>query len=463
MKFIYFLSCFCLLSSLTIWAGDEKLENLPPVLSYYPDCDYEIVEETKVSNTAVDPLSLKNKIKLINKLRKEASEVGANAVIITKLKVAKPSDANLNDAFRRLSFSAELIKNCGPNDAVTKKLTKYNEEGRLLAGSWNSSHSLKFKLTMPAKPQFARPDLNDTSLSMSDGVYGVKLGTSYNEVKLKLGDPTIELNFYQEQLVLGYGRRHWFYFKDDQLIRVQTAELILNQAVLNEAPYWDFFDHHKWLIEGKISKEMSLDKVKKELNFTGELNKKKQLVVKRDGTELILYFTYKKNYQTQEKVYYLDYFDYRVESYESPVLTELTDVDDQLTQVTKAFSKLNSQSELSNEDFNLNSVLGIIWLSPTEKLQIYNDNLLLKVNRKEVREVRLMESLFQRSLTAQSSWFLGNFSEGKSMAELRRFFGEDALELSLDVLIDSENYELKLAFDDSQGEPELYEAKLTIY
>lgn len=463
MKFIYSLSCLLILSSLNVWAAGNEAQELPPVLSYYPDCEYKIVEETKVSNTAVQPLSRENKMKLINKLRQEAAEAGANAVIITKLKVEKPSDVNLNDAFRRLTFNAELINNCGPNDAVTKKLTKYNEEGRLLAGAWNSTHSLKFKLTMPAKPKFARPDINSRTLSVSDGIYGVKLGTSYEEVKQQLGDPTIELNFYQDQLVLGYGRRHWFYFKGDQLIRVQTYELVLNQALLNEAPYWDFFDHHKWQIEGKISKDATLDEVKQALNLSGKLNKAKQLVIKQDGVELILHFTYKKNYQTQEKIYYLDYFDYRVEHYNTPVMTELTEVDNQLARVSNAFRKLNSQTELNDEDFDLDAVLGIIWLSPTEKLQIYNDNLLLKVSKKDVKEVRLMESLFQQQLAAQSPWFLGHFTEGKSIAELRPFFGENAMELDLDILIDSDDYELKLAFDDAKGEPELYEAKLTIY
>lgn len=444
-------------------ANTKADSGLPPVLSYYPDCEYEIVEKTKVSNSSVQPLSRKNKLKVINKLRQEAQDAGANAVIITKLTVDKPSKANLNDSFRKLHMSAELIKNCAPNDRVTKNLTRYNEEGRRLSGSWNSNLSLQFKLTLPAKPKFARPAITSNLLSMSDGIYGAKLGASFDEVKQLLGDPTIELNLYEEQVVLGYGRRHWFYFMQDKLIRVQTSDLVLNQAVLNEAPYWDFFDHHKWQIEGKIAQGASLKDVKEALNIEDKLTKSEQLSFKQDNAELILHFSYEKDFETKQKLYNLDYFDYRIANYQEPVVRDMSEVQDQLAQVTRAFSKLQSNVELENDDFDLSSVLGVIWLSPTEKLQIYNDNLLLKVNKKQVKEIRLMESLFQQQLLTQSPWFLGNFGVGKSMAELRPHFGEDALELTLDVYIDSDDYELKLAFDDSQGEPELYEAKLKIY
>lgn len=446
-----------------IMANTSISEQLPPVLNYYPDCNYEIIEKAKVHNSTLDPLAHDNKMKLINELRREAAEVGANAVIITKLRVGNPSKANLNDNFRKLLINAELIRNCGANGAITDKLTKYNDEGRLSTNSWSSSLSLKFSLTMPEKPKFERPEQTNQVISFDQGVYGIPLGTSYKEVRRKLGDPSVELNFYEQQLVLGYGRRHWFYFQNNELVRVQSNEPILNQTVLNQVPYWDFFDKHNWLIDGKVKNGDELSKVKQVLGLDAKLNKNEQLVISGNDAELILQFAHTKDHITHEKTYVLTYFDLQKTDYQQPVVKEMSQAKAQLAQVNKAYDKLNKQQALTPQDLDLNALLGIVWIEPTEQLQIYSDNLLLLSEEKQVKEIQLVESLFQQKLQVNQPWYIGKFGEGNTMAELRPNFGDDALELSLDVLIDTDDYELRLAFDDAKGEPELFEAKLKIY
>lgn len=131
--------------------------------------------------------------------------------------------------------------------------------------------------------------------------------------------------------------------------------------------------------------------------------------------------------------------------------------------MSAVYEKLKSNQTVKAPDLKMSPLLGAIWVEPTEQLHIYGDNLIMRVKDDDITEVLLVESLLQSELNAEQSWFIGDFKEGLTMSELRPYFGDGALELDLDVLIDANSYELRLAFDDSKGEPQLYEAKLKMF
>lgn len=438
--------------------------SLPPVLNYYPECEYSIIDESTASHKHKIPLSKESKSELIQIIRQTAKTKNADAVILTdravkRIKKFKGFTDSHRDTNFNLTFDYQLIKNC-QDTKPQSRFTNYNDRGNVSLSMPQAKREMSFSIKIPEKPKLRRPELENRKISIDEGIYGLKLGDSIEQVVATLGDPSVELNHFADQQVLGFGRRHWFYFADDKLVRVQTNQALLTLTTLNKIPIWDAFDNHDWLIGGDLQRGTGRDIVLKRFK---QDDSEAPFTLASDEAELRLFFTKITDTSDNSANEQLANFDYRVKGYKAPTPILQPTSEDTYELISAMYDGLKANQEPDSNPIDLSQVKGKIWLTPREQFNIVNDNLIVKTKAQRITKVQFVESVFSSQESDSSPWYIGQFIAGQSMADVRPHLDEYALEMYQDVVIDMDLFSLTLAFEEVQGKNRLYQADLTIY
>ena len=470
------VSSLLLLSCLAQLAhADNKL---PDILDYYPNCDYQIIDETNVrlsTSTVEEYNSGELAKKLILKLRTEAKAAGANAVIILTKKAKHENDSSPqgvlgNKGKYLLSFVAQLIQQCTDGQLNKNKATPYNHQGEKLASISDFSFEMKpkkFDVFFSSNSSLKRPEVTNFGVSLANGLYGVKLGTSYQQVLDTFGEPSIKLALLENELIIGYGRRHWLYFQADKLIKVRNGSSFLSMTLLNQIPQIDFFDDNVWKINNKVGYQTSLVDVQTALNIKQPLNKKDQLVVRDNSNILTLNFIVKKNSTADKGVYRLDHYSLVTNDYKQDAHLVANETSLQYRALANLYSKLQSNEDIDKKIFlgQLGEPIGKITVSRNDAVNIYNSHLLVHTQSSEVVRIQLIENNFldNRYVSdVNQPWRLGPFSQGKTIKQLTKHFSSDAFILNDEVEMLAEKYQLSLFFSDDGQDSLLYEAEILI-
>ncbi|WDD99374.1 hypothetical protein [Thalassomonas actiniarum] len=455
----------------------QETEGLPPILEYYPDCAYQVVKTFSAKKQTRHQHSQEHLDWILKRLRREAQEAGADALILTDKKVQQAGHQAVNHGRKQFPFSvaikAELIRNCESKGSGELTATKIDGEGRRrlstkLQTVKMEKKSMQFSF---AQKRLNHPKILNSGISLS-GVYGVNIGSSYQQVRELFGDPSVELRAHQDEVVLGYGRRHWLHFQSGRLVKVQSDSPLLSTEVLNEIPLRDFFDDFAWKLEDKAGYKAPLRQVKESLKITGSLDKKNQLTIRGESNTLILDFLSNKNGQTSAKSYSLKGFALQENGYRAQASGLLEQQQGQYQAIADIYAKLKQAQEPEPEiswhwlSTRLGEPAGSIILSVDSRLNIYNQHLLVTIKDLELTSVAFIEQAFLSDKLGKNQvkpWHLGSFKQGARLEQLRAYFPDDAFELGDEVEITADNYSLSLLFSELDGEPALYEAKMKLY
>ena len=457
--------------SLFYTAAVNATASLPPILDYYPNCSYKVIENFTAKIKTDQPLLEKTRLALLTKLRNKGKLVGADAVILINKKintVKNPGMSSVKVKKYRVSYEAELIGLCQNNVVNNQKLTPYNHQGLKVQKTFTTNITIQTKVVLipPKKAKLNHPIVTNKELSLVNGIYGINIGTKYQQVIDKLGDPSIVLSMFEDEIILGYGRKHWFHFQNSKLVKVQSNLSIVSPALLNMVPLRDFFDVTPWLVANKIARKSSLSEVRSVIAANLKLNNHKEVIIKGKQNSLILPFSYRKHTEGNDKNYVLEGFSLSSNSYSEPKLKNINREVAQFETLGLVMSDLSQgeKVELGSLSKRLGNPLGRITVSATSYIDIYNSNLLVEVNKSELVSIQLLEEFFSVNdgLAAITlPWSLGDFVQEKTRKELNKFFPEDTYELGNAVQIDSDEFEVTLFFDDDNST--LYQAKVTIY
>jgi len=463
----FFLTLICVI------IGTSQATNLkskyPPILNYYPSCSYKIIKNYIVKNKTDDP-SKKHIItnKLLLKIRKRANDVGADAVILIAKNIKRTISA-AKVAIFTMKFEAELIKQCDEDIDYSQKLTAFNHLGEKVIRTTLTSKikSTTYSYAFTNSGAIHRPKIINKEVSLENGVYGIKLGRNYQYIINILGTPNTEMNIFTDELIIGYGRRHWFHFQNNKLVKIQTSSPLLSQNMINKIPFIDFFDDFQWKINNKISYKTQLSELNKTLNITENPNKKHRLVFSNSTSKLTLLFNKYKDESKQGVRYTLNGFSLEKITYKQPKNHLTVDGEKHFNILKKAMATLNEGQALNFKtlETNLGKALGSITLSKREQIIIYNNNLFLQIKSDRIKNIALVEDLFLTGKLQSNTvpWYLGEFKQDNSIELLRKYFPIDSFELDNKVEIDSDKYQLSLFFDEVSDKTLLYEAKLTLY
>jgi len=157
-----------------------------------------------------------------------------------------------------ISYQAQFIKNCKETLNPNRKAAAFNHLGQKIVSLKNSIQLSTKVIISEEKNKLDRPVLTNQEVSLEHGLYGVTLGSDYQQVIDKFGEPSIQLNLLTNELLVGYGRRHWLHFQGGKLVKIQNKSEYLSQTIINEIPWFDFFDDYSWRINNKLTRGDSL-------------------------------------------------------------------------------------------------------------------------------------------------------------------------------------------------------------
>jgi len=450
------------------------INNLPPILNYYPDCSYEIIKTASSTEKTEQPLASKTTQSLFKHLREEAKNVGADALILTARKINKAKDQHDTHRMTKtktlymISYQAELIKSCKGNLGANKKVTAFNHLGEKIL-SFKNEIQLSAKVVINTeKAKLHRPIVTNQEVSLEHGLYGVKIGSDYQQVVAVFGVPSIELNLLHNELLVGYGRRHWLHFQDGELVKIQNKSEYLSQTIINEIPWFDFFDDYSWRINNKITHGDSLNKVKSALNIDTPLNADDQLIIKQKNNTLVLNFIFVKNMETFEREYSLHNFEMYQSDYQRNAVVIKDKQDSQSTAITQTFEALQQETEIDWQKLkaDLGEPMGRITLTANSALLLYNQHLLVNIKKSELNAIHYIKSAFlnnEQLYTNNKLWSLGYFKQNSSVKQLKQYFLENNSEYDGEIEMLADDFKLSLYFEDNENSSSLDEAKLIIY
>lgn len=448
--------------------ASDASDELPPILNYYPICQYQIADTVTIKkNLSKYEDELKFLPNILKSIRSKAKEIGAEAVIITSrnLKLANTP----KNKKPLLSFSAELISQCGNLTANKQRPTPFNKEGQKTLASWDKKITLKgreYKLTQ--RPILRHPAITDPVVSFDNGVYGVKLGDSYEQVIRSLGDPSIELGILENEPIIGFGRRHWFHFQSNKLVKISTRSEVVSGDHINRIPLRDFFDDLPWKINNKLKHFASLNQVTQVVGRSQKDIKNDKLVINQAHQTLVLNFSSRSHEWKQEKIHRLVDFTLQTQTYQPglPLIAEKQGK--QQKALKQLYTKLNSQDDTELESFfaNLGEPMARLYLTANKIISVFNPQLLIETKDNSVDKIYLSESFFaEKTLPAkpQQPWQLGQFKQGQLIDAVREVAPAEAYETEYHIEVEADNYQLVLQFSASSNNKILQGAELIIY
>lgn len=468
---IFILAQILTLSSNTF--ANQTVQGLPPILDYIPNCTYQVIEKLMVKTDTRNPKSESIVNELLTKLQNKAAEIGADALILVDKKIEiKKAYTRAQNGKRhytyRIRYVAESIKQCKDKNLTDRKLARFNHQGQRTVAMAGATLKLEKKFTFINKSKTSRPKITDNEVSLSNGVYGVKLGEEYESVIDKFGVPSVQLSLLEDELIIGYGRGHWFHFQANKLVKIQSSNDFLSQSIINQVPLLEFFDDASWKINNTVARKMLLDDVKSALNVDRGLNDKNQLTFNRDDGIMMLNFIHSINHHNKEESYVLKGFILQTDNYKKGNIQPFNQQLKQFNTISQAYKNLALEEDIDLPEFknSLGDPVGRIILSKSLTLEIYNPNLLVTLKNNELASIHLTDGVFSNKLNiipVSNNWYLDHFNNGESLDQTRMFFPENAFEMHSKVELQSDKYTLYLFFDENSEANALYEAEIKLW
>ncbi len=446
---------FASLSTLSI--STVASESAPSVIERYPACEYQVLDTIeasdlvnfeKVSTSAAE--MAQSVALLIEDIKHQAQSVGASKIAIINKNLRPTRNQN-----GRLSVSAELIGECKSSAAGQGELTPYNAQGlkqsALSLGTITigKAHTITIDTNQDT---FVETELGDNrTISIDEGIYGLPLGATIQQMIDKFGTPTFEFALSADSRLFAYGRDHWFTFVNDALVKVSNSTERFTATFINYLPFDDRFDDRDWQVADTLVKSALLSpeafnahtsryssaaatlEVKTE-QYTNRDNKKQ---VKVTGFELV-----KKG------------------------VTVPDDLPDAATQ-NEVLRFLSRQLNENGSDIKVTDIphtdLGRTRKTRDGQYHLFNAYTLVEFVGKAISEIQINPNFMTAVTAEKKDWQFGNFYYGQSEQDALAAAGDMAFYFDHILEYEGDDYTAKVYLERQDGEYRVYNMEVSIY
>lgn len=250
---------------------------LPPVLNSYPKCDYQVVKQAEATDKTVardDDLATAKQSLLDNtivKVRQQAADVGADALILTQVEgVISNSESlrTIRHAGREVKYriGAELITLCQQDNTLPTVYTPYNSAGIKQAATHQPSvkTNMQFAVSIPSSTRSneIEPASLKNTISLQQGLYGAKVGMTTSQVQTLYGQPDAELALQNNDTAWIYGREHLVVFASNAVVAISHSNSILSAEIKKQLVDNPRFQQHEWRLDNTFSRRAALTEIK---------------------------------------------------------------------------------------------------------------------------------------------------------------------------------------------------------
>jgi hypothetical protein len=469
LKFFLFFTVIVFLFSSSLTHSSE----LPEILDYYPDCDFKVIGEvtkgTKQRGTFKESFSYKEKMPIVRRLFKQiqehAKEKQADAIIIIEQTI-KSNLFEINSgkqrAVRKVGYTAQLIDLNRCENTNGSKVTPYDHDGtQQIGGTKTFTLSKQIQISSPQEDARNMPTITSNNISLTEGIYGVKLGTPFEKVVNSFGSPSIIFTADNRHKILSYGRRHWFVFQDDKLVEAGNVNKWFSKELVNQIPFDERFDDMSWIIDEKVNAKAPLDQVQNKLGAKLLSGHQKLISETPNEVQTLTFSTYV-NKPSAPTSLLLDSFEIRQKSYNPDNLSILYSYQGVYEQIS---NHLMDQSNKTLQPSALSTVpLAKIWLNEISYKLVYSPYLIATVRGNDIVKLYFTENLFQsEGMPKRTNWSFLRVSQWQTLHEVTELFGKGEPGFSGELLVTTDGYVKRLYFDDVDGESKVVAANITIF
>ncbi|SNY49397.1 hypothetical protein SAMN06297280_1393 [Arsukibacterium tuosuense] len=263
--------------SLTMSSVCHANTSLPPVLNSYPKCDYRVLQQAEATNRIVarddDVEAARQTLRqnAIVKIRRQATAVGAEAVILTDVQGVISNSESVRTIRHagsevRYRVAAELITLCQEDQNLPTVYTPYNDAGIRQAQTRQPSvaTTMQFAIAIPAKALSdgnVAPPLANT-ISLQQGFYGAKVGMTPGQVQALFGMPDAELTLKNDYTAWIYGKEHQVVFAGNTAVAFSQQNNILSAEIKKRMVENPRFQQLDWRLDNTFSRRASLAEIK---------------------------------------------------------------------------------------------------------------------------------------------------------------------------------------------------------
>ncbi len=462
------------LSAVAASSSYAETETLPPVLNFYPDCEFKIIDNVslkrnvRTTGESMNSMlsagqSLQEKVdratqKLITRVREQAKEQGANAVILMKKSFPPATTVKSGITYKPVVIEAQLIEDCAPMVAGTKA-TPLNKDGIKQTGftiAERKTRKITFEIKPPSKGS-KRPDLLNSSVGL-DGAFGIELGFTGEQVTEVLGAPSLTMSFGKNQNILSYGRNTWLRFVDNALVEITSNSRWLSRDIVNLIEADERFDQ-PWQVDGQLQQEAEIESLDKQ--WVAQNQDNTVFAQQSKQAKLSLYvenYLDNKNLSGVQKL-----TGFQLQAANTPELSKellrLAKADSSLSSKWKAFKQ--GDISTNKEDWFEHSH-GIIWLSRSESYHILGQHTIAQVSNGEIDKILFLEST--TAIDAPTNWLLDDWYQGQGFEEIEQQLSGNYFALNDSIEISHDNNTVYLEFfEQNDDQRVLFNAKISLY
>ncbi len=472
MKNAYFSAALIALFN----SGVAVAQNLPPILDAYPRCEYQILDTATATRNlgkagaALDNDDVEKQTqRILSSLIAQAQAQGADALILTDrdLLIVDPSatkSTNFNSSrYNTLSYQAEFIRQCEEDSKNEEKLSPYNALGKaqksLSLGSFGG-HSYTLKPIDVNKRIITQ--INDYSISVQKGAYGLRIGDSNEQVEQLLGTPTFSVLADEQHQLLAYGRSLWLILKNQELVYLSTEAPWISSELSNLLAFDERFDDVAWQLNDLLVRYRSVnaDVVSAHSQATRGIFKNNVLRYDTESSRLSIDFTPEADADNKNATQIIPAgFRLIATGFQVPVFS-LTPPSSILKDHLSAY--MQGESEVFDIDAAKTSMIGEGRISKTKTLRWYGGHIFVEMLGNSVNSVHFIENPLktdQHKLT----WKFNAIEQYDSQEKVLEILGDEVFSLGDTAEINGANYTQEFVFYEIDDEAVVISSKITLY
>ena len=419
-RFWYVYILFCL----TGLVSSRAYSSEPQVLRFHPNCEPEVIDSPRVRRN----LRLKNRqvpadskinamAKIIEALKADAIKKNADAILITNKVSKHPIIARSGKINKRkfiLEVSADLLRLCEDDKSLSSRHTKYDETGALQHAQAIILSKEETIVLRETKEEPQVVSLKSNVVSPTMGVYGLTLSSSLAETESLFGKPSFRFTSNENTTTLSYGRGHWLYYEDGELVKVNTKTSLFTYELINQIPFSNDFDELIWAVNDELQKGTKKDNGDELGSYSANLT--------------LVWSDYSN--ETQELV------GFELKSTESADLH--MDVGGESKSYHYDWLVNLVKTEISADEL-IEKAVGEILMSNDNKRYIHDQYLTFDVNRGRLSGIAMGDSLFN-SKEKPKPWKYDNFYQNQPLEEVRSLLADSYIEVGDELHVDYDSY-----------------------
>jgi hypothetical protein len=435
----------------SLFISTNTLAQNAQVLGVQPNCIADTFKSADVKRKLRlkhGKVNLKNKNnqlrKAINKLVKQATDKGFEAIVISNIKTKHPSEGHSGKLLSHqfiMEVSADFLTLCDNDKSLSSELTKYDAQG---IPQFKMATGRKIKKTIVLDigiEEVSKPELTSRVVSSAGEIYGLDLMNSSEQLINSFGTPSFVFTFNQNNKILAYGRTHWFYFTNDKLVKASTAESnteLFTYELINQIPYEERFDNLTWSVNDVMEKGYELAEGSQagiengtnasiKLHWSNYLNQAHRLVGYEISSSGMRGFDTSFNDQNENEAY--DWVNNIIDGTIKP-----TDI----IQASK----------------------GTILVDNRTKRYIYDSRLTFDIKRNKVTQIIIGDALYRTpSATSSKPWRLGDYHQSQTLDDAIAKTSQPMVEYIDEIDVNFDDYTLTLhAYD-----REIYKVEVKLF